>query len=326
MCTKYKDSICNKTSQCQRKQTFPSQRHQLSKFITRQCCSNPNIEKHNKGSFQRNPERKRQKRLKREQRKSSTKKKQRSNCSHKNHICVFCNEKQSKAHRSIFYIISCNLFSFSFRKIHRCTIQFCQTTNNPKNCQRPQGKKEESVFLCFNQCTPVLTICNHTSGKHNQPHRQFIANHLCNRTTTPQKGIFTISSPSCQQNSINSKTSNSKNIHCSQILITHCTRKTCWKRSPCNLTCLKSLNWCPLIQRLISTARLNRFFQQQFQSIHKRLQNPKKSPHIGSLSTLHRSHNSTLDLSLESNCKQQRHKGCSNHNQQIQNHFFFENF
>lgn len=173
------------------------------------------------------------------------------------------------------------------------------------------------------QSTPILTVCNHTSRKDNQTHRQFITNHLSNRTTTPQKSIFTITPPSCLLNSINSQTSNSQNIHCSQIQIPNSTCSTCRQSCPPNLTSLKSQNRCPQKQRLVCTTRQNGFFQQQFQTIQERLLYSKKSPGIRTLTTLHSTHNTTLDECQKSNCKQQRHYSCLNHNLQIKNHTSF---
>lgn len=169
------------------------------------------------------------------------------------------------------------------------------------------------------QRTPIKTVCNHTSRLYNQTHWQFIANHLCYRTTASQKGIFTVTCPSSLLNSINTLTSYSQNIHCSQIQIPNSTCSFCGRRQsgPCNLACQKSQNGSPQEQSLVCTTRQNGFFLLQFQTIQKGLQYTKGSPSIGSLTTLHCTHDATLYKCLECNCEQQRHYSRQNHNLQI---------
>lgn len=317
MTNKYKDSVSNESTECQWLESFPRLSYKLGKFESRKCCTNPNIEKYNSCSFQAQPKGIWQKIQERNWSQPTTKEKQSCNTSHELHISVFSNKEQGKPHGSIFNVISSDLFSFSLRQIHRSTILLCQTTNNPENDHWPECPKEKTVFLRFNKSAPIQTVCNHTNSLDNKSHRLFITNHLSNRTTTPQKSIFTISSPSCQQNSINSQTSNSKNIHCSQIQITNSSRKTGRQSSPCNLACQKCQNRSPQVQRLVCTTRQNRFFQQQFCAIQKGLLHTEETPDIWSLSSLHCSHHSAFNQSQKSNSKQQRNQSRSNHNQSI---------
>lgn len=322
MTYKNNSCICKESSQSQRLQALPSEAHKLVKAETRESGSDPNVNKYNRSPFLPQPKPSRKPILKEDIQRCICTTQEQKPCysSHHNHGPVFSNEKQSKSHRSIFYIISCNKLSLRLRLIKGGAIELCQTTYNPNKSQWPLGKQKLSFLLTLYQSTPVQTICNHTSSQNNQTHRQLITNHLSNGTTTSLKRIFTITCPTSQKNSIHSKTPNSQYIHCPLIQIPDSTSSTSRQSSPSNLTCQESKNRSPLKKRLVSTTRKNRFFLLQFQTIKKWLQYSKKSPSVRSLTTLHSSHHSTFNESQKSNSKQQRNHSCKNHNQQIQNH------
>jgi hypothetical protein len=131
--------------------------------------------------------------------------------------------------------------------------------------------------LTMNQGTQIETIGKHTSSLNNLSYRLFITNHLSYRTTAALESITTVSRPPCQLNSIDSQTSNSKNIHCTLRKVSHSASPACRKPSPSDLACLKSQNRSPIIQCLVCITWLNRFFQKLFCSILKRLLNTKKT-------------------------------------------------
>jgi hypothetical protein len=154
----------------------------------------------------------------------------------------------------------------------------------------------------LHQCTPIQAVGDQASRQNNQPHRQFIANHLSYGTAASQKGIFTVTPPSSLLNSINTQTSNGQYIHCSQIQIPNCTGCTSGQSSPRNLTCQKGQNGSPLELSLICTTRQNGFFLLLFQTIQKGLQHTEHSPGIWPLATLHCTHYTALNKSLEGYC------------------------
>jgi hypothetical protein len=145
--------------------------------------------------------------------------------------------------------------------------------------------------------TPIKTVSKHTSSLYNQTYWQFITNYLSNRSATTLKSIFTISRPPSQQNSINTLTPYSKYIYSPQRKISYCTRTTCRKSSPNNLTCQKCQNRSPQKEWLICTTWQNWFFEQQFSPILKWLLYTKKSKNSRSLSSLHSCHYFTFNKS-----------------------------
>jgi hypothetical protein len=180
------------------------------------------------------------------------------------------------------------------------------------------------MVLLPNQRTPIQTITNHANSQNHLSHRQFITNHLSHRTTTSQKGIFTITGPPCLQNSVHTKASNSQNIHSSLIQIPDSPCLTGRQSSPPKLTSLESQNRSPQEQAMICTARNHRFFQLQFQAVQEGLKHTKQSPSIRSLSSLHCTHNSTFYQSQESYSKLLRYHSRLNHHKLIKNHMTLE--
>ena len=317
MATKHYTKVKKEAPKSNWKQTLPSQAHLVTVTVTGQCSTNPNIEKHYKSSFRPKPKSSGKPALQGNRSCSPSQEQEASHGCHHNHAPIFPNKEKGKSHRSILNVISRYQFCFGFWLIKWCTVLFRKAAYDPNKRHWPLRKQKPAVLLRLYQCTPVLAVCNHTSRQNNQSHWQFIANHLGNGTTASQKGIFTVTSPSSQLDSINTQTSNSQYIHSSQIQIPNCTSSTCRQSSPSNLTCQKSQNWSPQEQCLVCTTRLNRFFLLLFQTIQKGLQYTKNSPSIRTLATLHSSHYTTLYKCLESYCKQQRHHSCQNHNLQI---------
>lgn len=244
--------------------------------------------------------------------------------SYQNHISVFSNKKESKSYRCILYIVPSNQLCFRFRKVYWSTVEFCQGANNPHDKDWPERKKKRTACtrkrLRFNHSALIQTVCKETSCQNNQSKRLFITNYLRHRSTAALKSISTISRPPCQLNSIDTLASDCKNVYCSLRKLSDCTCSTCWKPCPSDLTRLKGLDWSPIVQGLIGIAGHNWFFEKQFLTIQKGLQNTKSTYCVRTYSTLYRSYDATLDQSQKSDCKQLRNNCCLDYYNQIQDH------
>lgn len=317
----YKGLIKHEPCQCDWQKCFPSKQHELIVSIPRQCLTYPDKQKYNCGCLQGKPNAAGNPRQQTNWRSGSSKEKKASYGTHHNNLGILCNKEKLESHCLEFYVVSLNKFLFLFWQIKRGTISFSQSSYNPNKKQWPQWKQIPSIILCIYQTVPIQTILQYTYSKYYKTQWQLIANHLCNRTATSKKGIFTITCPSCQQNSINSKTTNLQNIHCTQIQITNSTCSTSRQCSPCCLTSQESQNRCPNKKRLVCITRQNRFFQKKLLTIQKWLKKSTKAPHIGPLTTLHLSHYSALNQSKKLYSKKQRHYGGQYLNQNIYGHF-----
>lgn len=270
---------------------------------------------------------------------STTEKENAREPSHQNHISIFSNKKKGKSHRGIFNIVSCNLFGFCFRQVHWGTIKFGQRTDNPQKSEWPKWKKKNTTRtrkrLTFYQSAQIQTICKKTSSQNNLSYRQLITNHLRHGSTASQKSISTIPRPTCLQNSIDTLTPYCKDIHSPLRQFSHCTGSTGWKSSPPDLARLKGLDRSPIVLSLIGIAWLDWFFEKQFQTIQKGLQNTKSTYCIRTHSTLHCPHDAALNQSQKCNSKLLRNNCCLDYYNQIQDHnscfhlhlnFFFNTF